>query len=181
MRRAGNGAQRRTSGPLAFPTLFKTFPMPLRLLVREFERGAHPPQKVCRSSDDILELPDKPQVRPASHQRTSGCSTAEELFERSVRVAGLEMERLPTAAPAEPSARKAAKPLEASSRTAREASSSSSIASARPVLEAFLTELIVDAALLGVGEDLVGLGNVFELLRRPRLLLLVLVWVVLER
>ena len=176
----GAGARGRTSRPpISIPTVFRTLPPPLFVLVSEFEKGADPREKRCQMIHQILAVSNNPQERSASDQRTSG-TTSEELLERPLGVAGLEVEPLAAAALAEASA--ARKPAgsetrEAAAAAAREAASSITTA----VLQPLLPVLVIDAPLLGVGQDFIGLRNVGELLGGPLLLFLVLVRVVLER
>lgn len=132
-------------------------------------------------NDQILAVSNNPEERSASDQRTSG-ATSEELLECPLGVASLEVEPLAAAAAALAEASAARKPARSetieTTGAAREAASSS-VATA--VLQPFLPVLVVNASLIGVRQDFVGLGNVGELLGGPLLLLLVLVGVVLER
>lgn len=172
-------ADEHTSVSVATPALAHTLspPPPLRLLKCEFEDGADPLEKLSESSDKTLQVPNNPEVRSASYQRTSGGPACEELLERSVRVSSLEMEPLPSASAS--LARKPAESVETTATTTGEASRSS-VAATGAVLETFLAELVVDTPFLGVGQDFVSLGNVGELFRSPLLPILVLVRVVLE-
>ena len=172
-------ADEHTSVSVATAARVRTLPppSPLRLLECEFEDGADPPEKIFESSDKTLQVPNNPEVRSASNQRTSGGPACEELLERSVRVSSLEMEPLPSATAS--LARKPAESVEATATTTGEASRSS-VAATGAVLKTFLAILVVDASFLGVRQDFVSLGNVGELLRGPLLPVLVLVRVVLE-
>lgn len=132
--------------------------------------------------EQILALSNNPLERPGPNQRTSGCPRSEELFERPLRVAGLKVK---TRAPAltkasasawKPAASEAAKPAAATSGEAPWVTTA-----ARAVFESFLAVAVVDAPLVRVGEDFVGLGHVMELLCGPLGLVLVLVGVVLQR
>lgn len=160
--------------PVSIPTLFRTLPFLLFVLVSKFENGADPPEKLCQSNHKILEMPNNPEERPASHQRTSRGPLSEELLKCPLRIASLEMEPLATAL-TKASTRKPARP-----ESVGEASSAAAVVTASPMLQAFLAKLIVDASLLRVGQNFVSLGNVGELFRGPLLFLLILVRVVLE-
>lgn len=169
------GAHGRTSRPpISISTAVFRSPLPsLFVLVSEFEKGADPREKSRQMVDKILEVSNNPHERPASHQRTSG-PICEELFESPLGIASLEMEPLAAAAATSTEASAAArKPI------TREAASSCTVTTT--VLQPFLSVPIINVSLLGIRQDLVGLGNVGELLSGPLLLFLVLIRVVLQR
>lgn len=114
------------------------------------------------------------------NQRTSGTLPSEEALECSLRISRLEVEVEPARRPV----------LEATSAAAREASGTAGKAPGEATcviapfassgFEALLAELVIDGALVGVGQDLVRLGDFLEPLGSPLFPIAILIRVVFK-
>lgn len=94
--------------------------------------------------EQILALSHNPLERPASNQRTSGCSRSEELLKRPLSITGLEVKvrapALTKASARKPTTTESAKP-------AATPGKATWITAARAMFESFLAIAVVNAAL----------------------------------